>query len=346
MGAVARYAYLNARVSVMAARLLPEAQIEALIEQPLREGAGVLAESGVGLGLDESEIEPTVLEQAWLLSLLEDLKVLGRCLSGNARDLLIYWIRRFELGNLKAIIRGKMAGSPAAAIREELLDLGSFTTLRLDPLLASEDVAELLRLLEETPYGDIARQARAVFEERHDSFMLDAALDRRYYAGLAKRVKAFRGEDRQHLDRLLGAVIDHVNLVWLLRYRLAYGLPPAETYYLLVQGGYRISSSDWQELARMGSLLEVLGALPPGLRELLDGADTVSEVQLRLEQESRRIAESILTRTAFNLARALAYLVLREKEMHQVLAVLKGRRLGLSPSLIRFAAGFAALGAV
>ncbi len=340
MGAVARYAYLNARVSVMAARLLPPAQIEALVDQPLREGGASVMESALGFSLDERDIDPTVLEQAWLLSLLEDLKVLGRSLSGGARDLLIYWIRRFELGNLKAIIRGKMAGRPSAAIREELVELGSFTTLKLDQLLATEDVAELLRRLEASPYGDIARQARAVFEERHDTFMLDAALDRRYYAGLMKRVKSFSGDDRRSLDRLLGAIVDHVNLVWLLRYRLSYDLPPAETYYLLVSGGYRISSRDWQELARMGSLAEVVDGLPSSLRTVLEGATSISEVQRRLEQEVRRVAEGVLSRTAFNLARALAYLLLREMEMHQVLAVLKGRKLGLSPALIRFSAGF------
>ena len=331
MGAIAQYAYLNARVSVMAARLLPEAQVEALIEQPPERGPSPLQGAGMEGLLSEEGIDTAVLEHAWLLALMNDVSVLVRCLSGAARELLIYWLRRFELGNLKAVIRGRMAERSAAAIREELINLGPFATLRLEALLATEDVAELLRRLEATPYGDIARQARGVFEQRRDLFMLDATLDRRYFTKLAQRLRAFHGEDGRHLDRLGATIIDYTNLVWLLRYRLFYGLPPPETYYLLIPAGYGMASRDWLQLAQLNSLEEVIRALPRALSTLLENADTVSEVQRRLERETRRIAFSVLRRSAFNLGRALAYLMLRELEMQQVLGVLKGRRLRLDP---------------
>jgi vacuolar-type H+-ATPase subunit C/Vma6 len=40
------------------------------------------------------------------------------------------------------------------------------------------------------PYAGIVRQARRAFEQSHDPFNLDAALDRAYYEGLAQRAHA------------------------------------------------------------------------------------------------------------------------------------------------------------
>jgi V/A-type H+-transporting ATPase subunit C len=47
-----------------------------------------------------------------------------------------------------------------------------------------------------------------------------------------------------------------------------------------------------------------------------------------------------LKRTAFNQARAFAYLILRERDLRNVRAVLRGKRLRINPDLIRQATGF------
>lgn len=343
-GAVARYAYLNARVSGMADRLLPAAEVEALIEGSTPEQAAhALIPDLADLG-QEAQVDPAFLESALLLALLQEFSVLVRGTHGNARDLLIYWIRRFELANLKALLRGKVAGRSAAAIRAELVRLGPFATLPADRLLATEDLAELLRQLETTAYGSIVHQARLAFEEQPELFILDATLDQRYFTGLARQLRGFDGKDRQLLNRLVGSYIDHVNLVWLLRYRYAYNLPPAQAFYLLAPAGHRIAAREWLALADLGSMAELIGALPRTLAQLLEGAETISEVQRRLQRETQSVAESVLRDGGFSVARALAYLLLRELQMQQLLAVLKGRQLGLDSALIRFAAGFGGQG--
>jgi len=269
--------------------------------------------------------------------------VLSRSTHGEARQLLIYWIRRFELANLKTLLRGKVAGRPAAKIREELVQLGSFATLPLDRLLATEDVPELLRQLENSPYHSIVSQARLAFEAQQELFVLDATLDQRYFSVLSQLLKAFSGDERRWLDRLVGTYIDHLNLVWMLRYRFAYGLPPAQAYYLLASGGHRIVARDWLELVELQSQAAVIAALPEALAKRLSGALTISEVNRRLDAENQRVAEHVLHHGIFTLARALAYLLLRELQMQQLLAVLKGQQMKLSAELIRFAAGFGEL---
>ena len=343
---VGRYAYLNTRVSMFASRLLSR---EALLRWTRR---GVHAQAGEARSaLSDKEWGAVVtdwigdpkapfaaLEQAALSAQLRDALIIFRPLAGTARDFVEYGMRWFELSNLKTIIRGKFAAVPGEDIRARLVDVGSFATLPADELLRTEDIAELLRSLEATPYGDIARHARRVYEESRDIFAVDAAIDRRYLLGLQKKSQGVETEERDALRRLILAITDQFNLLWLLRYRFAYGLSPAETYYLLAPSVYGLTAERLRALVGLGSLPEVVGRLPTVMRRWLLDADTVASVERGLENRIVRISEEALRDPGHPLARALAYLVLRDIQTRWILAVVKGERMGLRVDDIEIAA--------
>ncbi|MHB8257835.1 MAG: V-type ATPase subunit [Acidiferrobacterales bacterium] len=343
MRAIARYAYLNARVSGMAARLLSDRGVDELIDKADEQDGGLLQAAGLAGGEPEHPADTGLsLEQQLIASLLADFVILVRALSAAPRRFFIYWACRFELSNLKAIMRGKMAGEPAAQIRAQLVDMGPYGRLPVDELLGTQDVAELLRRLEHTPFGAIAREARRIYEERRELFAMDAAVDRRYYAGLSEHLQSLERGDRRQLDTLVGDIIDRTNLLWLLRYRFSYGLPPAQTYYLLIPAGDRLRAPLLQRLSRLETIEEVIAGLPQPFSRPLSGVTTAADATLILERGGWRKAETILRSRSVNLARVLAYLVLREKLLRQLRAVIKGRRLGLAPDLIRGATGLIA----
>ncbi len=342
MSAAAQYAYLNARVSHFAGRLLNLDQINGLIErrsETEQTGAGAAQPSTSAM------VAQYVgdLDQNNVTILLRDLAVLIRPVSGAARDLLNYGAHRFELNNLKVLIRGKMAGQPQQLIESQLLDMGHFTTLPIAELLQSDTSAELLRRLEQTPYAEIARQAHHLLEQGEALFALDAAIDRRYFAGLWRRGAA-GGASEPHLRAMVGSIIDRVNLVWLLRYRYSYNLPPAQAYYLLIPASHRVSSLQLQQLSQQPTFADAIGSMPQPFSGLLAGAPNTTEVTLRLERESWRIAAHALNHSAFNVARALGYMVLRERDLRRLRAIVRGHDMGMSPDMIRTALGLGAGG--
>lgn len=335
--------YLDARVSLMAARLLREEELPVLAEGGAEESAAILAHAGLGRILADLEAG-RYLEQSIIRSQLDDVLILMRA-AGEGRRFLEYWMQRFELSNLKAIIRAKMSGAPATLVRQELLDLGFLASLPLEELLQTEDVGELLRRLETTHYADIVRFARRAFEAQPRLFDLDAALDRRFYHGLvelARQQEAVLGKGFRSLMELL---IDRINLVWLLRYRFLYKLPSSQVFYLLVPSHYRLSSGILRDLAVRDRLEEVLAALPQPYREWLSESDSVYKVFTILEGKSARAAHAVLHSNAPGFARAFAYLVLRERDLRMVRAALKGRAIGLNAQTIRQAMGLDTLGA-
>lgn len=323
-------AYLNTRVSLYSGSLWQGKDFDALIGVPDADVADALTERGLPqLATGFSNQDPLSLEQRIIAEILDETRVLIRPLTGDARNFLIFWTERFEISNVKTLLRGKMTGEKPASLLARLTPMGTFAKLDVQDLVHAEDVTELLRRLEAGPFAGIVRQARRAFEDSHDPFILDAALDRGYYEGLARRGQALESNTSPAFRRLMGSLIDRINLVWLLRYRFNYNLPPAQVYFLLVASRYGLPSSRLRQLAALGSVEEILAALPDALRIEMLGVSEISLVFARMDRMSAELEGKVLHSGAPAIARALAFLMLRERDLRSVRAVLRGRHLGL-----------------
>jgi V/A-type H+-transporting ATPase subunit C len=333
-------AYLNARVSLFRSRLWQREDFLRLLGAADQEVPGVLEEGGLGqLAAGYLNQDTLSLEQRIIARVLDETRILLRPLHGATRAFLLYWTQRFEISNLKALLRGKMTGERPAVLLTRLTPMGPFGRLDGEEMAQVEDVAELFRRLETGTYAPIVRQARLAFEESHDPFLLDAALDRAYYEGLALRARAVEMELGDDFARLMAHYIDRINLVWLLRYRFNYHLPPAQVFYLLVNAHYGLSLARLKSLAALADMKAVLAALPARLQQLLQGVDEIGEVARRMEQRRLDAAEAVLRRPAPAFARAFAYIILRERRMREVRAVLRGRQLRLPRAAIESTLG-------
>jgi V/A-type H+-transporting ATPase subunit C len=228
-----------------------------------------------------------------------------------------------------------MTGERPAAVLARLIPMGTFGRLDNQDLAHAEDVGELLRRLEAGPYAGIVRHARRAFEQSHDPFSLDAALDRGYYEGLVLRAQPLEETVGAPFRSLMANLIDRINLVWLLRYRFNYKLPPAQVYYLLVGSRYSLSGTQLQQLAALDSLEAVLAALPVAWQTRLSGVTDIPGVFARMEHAAAEQAQRVLHSSAPAIARTFAYLILRERDLRAVRAVLRGRHLGLVETDIR-----------
>jgi V/A-type H+-transporting ATPase subunit C len=334
-------AYLNTRVSLYAGRLWHDEELDSLvglsddmfIDTLSRRGLPQLV-AGYGSQTGHQQ-EARSLEQRIIAEVLDETRVLIRPLSGHARAFLTYWTARFEVSNVKTLLRSKMSGESPAAVLTQLTPMGIFGRLDNQDLAHAEDVGELLRRLEAGPYAGIVRHARRAIELSQDPFNLDAALDRGYYEGLVMRAEPLEAGAGLPFRTLMADLIDRVNLVWLLRYRFNYKLPPAQVYYLLVGSHYSLTGAKLQQLAALEDLEAVLAALPPPWQSRLSGMTDIPGVFASMEQAAADQALRILRSSAPDFSRAFAYLVLRERDLRRIRAILRGRKLGLADTHIR-----------
>jgi V/A-type H+-transporting ATPase subunit C len=337
MPSAASQAYLNTRVSVMSTRLLDPGRVAAMAERTLEEVAEGFALTPI---LDEhltSRAKSLAIEQALIQTLLSELTILIRPMTAPQRTLVLNWGRMFALSNLKTLIRGKIYDLDKQEIRDNLHDLPPNLRLPHRELFRAENVLELLRQLEQGPYRLIARQAREIFEQRREPFALEATIDQRYYAGLVRQVMQFHDDDLRPLQDLVGAVLDRVDLLWLLRFRFSYQFSPSETFYQLVPSFRLLHRERLLHLVNLESFEHVLQALPAPLNERLAESRNLIDVQKRLGTYLCDEALRILRHSRSGVARALAYLILRRMDLLLLFALVQGKLMDLPPELISIA---------
>jgi V/A-type H+-transporting ATPase subunit C len=339
MSHAAAQAYLHTRVSVMSTRLFGPGELAELIELSLTE----LAERFGLTALTDDQLtnrgKSRAVAQAVVQILLSELTILARPVTATERALLMAWGRKYALFNLKSLIRGKLYDLDQKEIRENLYDLPPSVRLSHQELFRAENVLELLRQLEQGPHALIARQAREAYEQRREPFTLEAAIDQRYYAGLARQVMQFHDTDLQPLQHLVGTLLDRENVQCLLRFRFAYRLSPSETFYQLVPSSRLLHRDRLLELVNLETFERVLEALPAPLDALLAGAANLMDVQHRLHSYMAAEAQRVLGHSPSGVARALAYLILRESQLRALFALTQGQLLELPSHLVEVAVG-------
>jgi V/A-type H+/Na+-transporting ATPase subunit C len=337
MSNAARHAYLNTRVGIMATRLFDPPLLGRLTQMPLPE----LTEwFGLAALLDEGQsirARTRAVEQALIQVLFAELQVLVRPMSATERAMLLAWGRKYALFNLKTLIRGKLHGLDPQEIRDNLFDLPSIIGLPDQEMLRAENVPELLRLLEAGPYRVIARQAREDFEQRREPFALESTIDQRYYATLVRQVLQFHDDNLGSLQGLVGAELDRIALLWLLRFRFSYQLSPSETFYQLVPSFKLLHRERLLALVNLETFAGVLAALPPPLDTRLSDCQTILAVQQYMGHYVARTAHRLLRQSPSGVTRALAYLMLREQDLFVLFALIQGRLLDLSAEIMETA---------
>jgi len=326
-------AYVRTRLAIMSGKLVGPDEVRALAMLPLDELA-------TASGFDSASGETVaarlaVFERSLMQTWLDELSGLLRPLKGTARRLLTHWASRYEVLNIKALVRGKIGQLTIEEIEKSLFRLPGFLSLNHDQLLNTDNVVELLRQLQKTRYQQLAEQALRRYEERPDPFLLDATLDQQFYGELIARAHHLSGTDRAEILSLIGRIVDGHNLVWSLRYRYNYGLQASEVVYLAIDGGRTLDRSRLQAILQADSLGEALKHLP----ETLPGHDRMPQqitlIEATMRNELHAYAARAMRYSPSALTSVLAYLVLRYGGINALYTIVHARAHGLSDAILQ-----------
>lgn len=337
MQATASPNYLSARISIMSQRLQPAVWFQQIAAKPSNDTAQIFQD--LGLIEDPQQADSYHAEHRMLETFLNEFKILLRPHQGLARRFLLQWIRHIELRNLKTILHGALLHRPTDDIRTSMLHMGDLETLPFKQLLQADDILEMLRIMDKTVYASMSRQARRLFEQHNDPFFVNASIDQRYFNDLVNSIGLMPDADKPWLNKLLGLIVDRHNLIWLLRYRFTYDLKAPETWYLLSPGGHHLSSSTLYTLVNLESADRVFERLPEPLGRIIGERRNLFDIELALEKVIEEQTWDILKQQESMITRALAWLILREKQLLRVRGILKGQQLSLSTDIVTFAMG-------
>lgn len=331
----ARYAGASARVHALFARLLPAPLWAELLDAPDLDGVFMLLhQSWYGQGLttltgvhpDGIQLE-RVLSRHWVWAARRPFYLL----QGANRELLEWYWRRQELNNLKTILRALHFQAPPAQFQPALIPLDSAPELPWIALAAVNAIPELVERLRTTWYGKVLQPALEEYRRQQSVFVLEVALDLAYYRRLRDLAAQLHGRDRREADQYIGFWIDAQNLLWAYRYRLYAHLSPEEILNYTLQRNVRVNAEVVRAIALGAPLLAIVQRVWGGQIEDLEALAGLAErealprLELLLWRHLYTRAMKTQASAALHLGAVLAYEVLLESEVRDLVTIIEGK---------------------
>lgn len=343
-GGVAAYAAISARVRAMYADLLTPQDIVRLTEAPdFLSLFNALKSTSYGRyleGLKDKDINPRRVIIEIKRKLAASYYSVIQMAPVETRPLVKQLYRYYEIGNLKAVLRGIVTVSTWNTetglwerVRDVLFPLGSSSVLPAQAMIESGSVASAVDLLHGTPYEEALSFAMKRYSAEQNLFPLEVALDLGYWRRLWSEAQKLTGQDRQHSVRIIGSLLDMNNLMWAIRYRVYHKLSEEEVINYTLPFGYRVHDSDIRAIAAGADIASVINRTFPGipdLNALLENPQTgVPKLEVLLK---RRIMEDCLAAfvgSPFHIGIALAFLVMHDFEVQDLIVLIEAKSSGL-----------------
>lgn len=261
------YGYLNARVRSMKGRLLPaEAWRSALETASLAEFVSFLQSTPYAAAVGEAMTlrkDIAGVEEGLRVDFQRTIGHLLRIAGGRSRELMTIVLGRWEIFNVKTVLRGRHAGAGLESVMESVIPFGRLDDVSLKELARQQSVKSVIDLLVQwrIPYASALGDAHAAYLEHGDLTVLEVALDRSYFASGLRGLDLDRPDDAAVAD-YLRREIDLILLGYALR-AMHHGAVEAHCAEIFIPGGKTVTLAALERLCAARDVREFLESVPP-----------------------------------------------------------------------------------
>ena len=333
MAGASAYAAVNARVRAMYATMLTYETWARLCDAPdLTATINVLKETVYGPHLTavaDAVLTPRRAVYQIRGHLAEVCIAVIHSVPRQAHSLLVQLYRLFEVDNLKAVLRGIVAGASWDQVRYVLFPLEALTVLPAQAMAESGSVSAAVEQLRGTPYYDTLSHAMERYTAEQSLFPLEVALDLAYWRELWHDIHQLQGQDQEQALRLAGSLVDMNNLMWAIRYRVYHHLSEEEIINYTLPFGYRVRDEDIRAIAAGADLSQVIERTYP---DLTDAGALIQKPEGGLSQLERRLQRQIAERCRmafagypFHTGIPVALVLLSELEVQDLTVLIEAK---------------------
>ncbi|MGA9080369.1 MAG: V-type ATP synthase subunit C [Halobacteriota archaeon] len=332
----ARYAYGTARVHAMKVKLFPKETYAKLLVMALPEITRFIEESEYKAEVDElartySGID--LVEFATHLNLARTFTKLMEMTMGEPHDLIVEYLRRWDIWNIKTILRGKMYGASDEEIVRILVPSGELAREYLQTLVRKSSVEEVIAALKGTVYYDVIKDIGYT----ESSMKVEDELDKFYYARMVDLVSRIGGSSL-YLT-VIKMEIDVANLKTLFRLKNA-GISGSRVLEYVIPGGLYLSDKEIEKMADVpfDEFVALLGKYRywSAISDLVtERMESLSKIELRLDKYLNEHVWKISTFNPLTVLPMLGYMLSKDAEVDNIQAIVRGKEAGLSQEIIK-----------
>lgn len=334
------YPYVTARVKAKRAHLLPKESYDRLLLMEVPEIARFLGEREykaemLALGARYSGVD--LIENAVSQNLAETYNRIYDFSEGNLRAMVGRYLDRYDLENVKTIVRAKTYGASAEDVQEDLVPAGSFSEEFLDELIEAPTLDAVFKQLGGTIYATALSILGTKPSEVANWSEWEDLVSRLYYAELVASIPPSTDANRLMRQFVLRE-IDIINLKTLLR---AWAAKAQFEREIFLEGGYELPVDELHELVTLDK--------PNLLRRLQDYSfyEDIGAALEKVEETGigvlvRRVEKVHLLEAAryahlhpLSILPILDYIVLKDREATNIRLIARGKESGLPIETIR-----------
>lgn len=324
----------------MRSRLLSAAQVEDLLGTPTMAAfLQGLASTPYGGDLQEALVRYEGLravDEALARNFQRATQAILRFADARPRALIEVVLLRWDLENLRVIVRGKHAGRPAEEVIQALLPAGTLREVVLKEMAGYPDMTGLAGTLEAVGHPMAPAMAKGVarYVEAKDLTALEIHLERAYAESGLQQIGR-RGHDANVLRGLLEAEIDVANAKTALKLASAGNLSKAERLRYFVPGGPLVSAERFVALAspetqaQAAARLRARGFPVPDLPADLIAFEREIDLKVAKGMASRYLGDPL------GVDIVIGYVAMKSTEVANLRLIARGKFLGLAREAIR-----------
>lgn len=341
------YGYSNARIRGMRSRLMSREFLDNLIASH-DVGALIQALSDTEYGPDLDDVlikgrDATTIDEALKNNMVRTFRKVHSVLNEEAGYVLTTLLGRWDVFNIKTILRGTHMHLVNEEIAEGLLPVGYLSQVELDALAMLEDVRAVVDTAATwgLPYASAMRAGYVEYMKSGELADLELAMDR-YYSDWANSRLGRRGANMRIARTLLERQVDVMNLVMVFRLQKSdVGDMDVDSFFL--EGGHSIDIDMYRELAQMSDVDEVLDRLrtTPYGKALDEVAvkyleeNSIAVFERALEDHLVRKATALGASDPLGVGVAIAYLWSKQNEVTNLRIIVKGKAVGMPEDRVR-----------
>jgi len=341
------YGYCNARARGMRSRLLKAQFLDQLMAAPdLSKVIQLLSETEYAPELEEQLIHghtTAAVDEALKVNMVRTFNKVMSFVNGEAEDLLATLLGRWDLFNIKTIIRGKHMKLSAEEIEDSLFAVGQFSSVDLKALSREDDVRGVADTLVTwaVPYSEPLRAAMPEYMRTNDLSLLELALDKYYFEWAASRLTGRRA-NAQLARQLMGAQTDTINLLTVFRLQKA-DIEGMDVERFFLPGGLNVSRELFLQLTSLSDVDEVVDRLKrtpygPQLDPVVINyieENSISVFERALEDFVMRKALAAGRGEPLGVGILIGYLWAKQNEITNLRIIVKGKAVGMPADRMR-----------
>jgi len=332
MGSVLKYAAINTKVKALEGKMLKKDQYTALMEcknyheaiKFLKDNTSYREELAA---LNIEEIHRGQLELVLKKGYINNFYKLGHYFSGEYKKLFKILFMRFEIEDLKVIIRGKFIGREKEQIIPYLTYESPLNNVDYYELVTAKNLEGVVERLKDTPYYKyVSPLVSSVKEE--GLFRMEMTLDFVYFSFLRKSLKKVDKEDREILERLNGIYADLLNIQWIYRGFKYYNLKPEELFNYTLYDGYKLKGEEIRKLCYVKNLDEFYQAIEqlPYREVFINSKGRDYLVEKEILSCLKKMYEKAEKTNQLNISIVISYLELLLLEIRDITSIVENKR--------------------